>query len=99
MPPNAINTIKPESSTIDYKDIGDHKAILKYIFVRRIQLAVLLRDMALGLVDAAPIQVAASKTYLAVLKDMEACTRQDQLDGTYSVNDDNANANFTEGLI
>lgn len=99
MQQNVTNLTRSDSSSLDYKQIDDTKQILKYIFVRRIQLAVILRDMAIGSIDANPVQVAASKTLLAALKDMELTARQDALDGIYTVIDDNVNNNFTEGLI
>jgi hypothetical protein len=99
MPPNVQDLPKSESTSLNYKQIGNTKDILKYIFVRRIQLAVLLRDIVLGHADVSPIQVAASKALLATLKDMEATARQDALDGIYNTGSDDSNNNFTEGLI
>lgn len=99
MPPKELNLTKSESTSLDYKQIGDTKQILKYIFVRRIQLAVLLRDIVLGHADASPIQVSASKVLLATLKDMEATARQDVLDAVYNTDSEQTNQNFTEGLI
>lgn len=99
MPQNATDLTKSESNNLSYKQISETKDILKYIFVRRIQLAVILRDMATGAIDANPVQVAASKTLLAALKDMELTARQDALDGIYTTVDDSSNNNFIEGLI
>jgi hypothetical protein len=99
MPQNVHDSTKSESTSLSYKQIGNTKDILKYIFVRRIQLAVLLRDIVLGHAEVSAIQVAASKALLATLKDMEATARQDALDGIYNTGFDDSNNNFTEGLI
>jgi hypothetical protein len=97
MNPNSINSDNSKVS-LDYKEIGDFKQILKFIFVRRIQVAVLLRDTAIGKIEVNPTQVQASKVLIGVLADMERTARQNQLDSVYDNGESAENDNFFEGI-
>jgi hypothetical protein len=84
--------------SLDFKEIGNFKQILKYIFVKRIQVAVLLRDTAIGKIEVSLVQVQASKVLIGVLADMERTARQNELDSVYDSGESDENDNFFEGI-
>jgi hypothetical protein len=97
MNPNSLNSDNSKVS-LDYKEIGNFKQILKYIFVKRLQIAVLLRDTAIGKIDPSPIQIQASKVLINVLADIEQTARQNELDSVYDSGVSTENDNFFEGI-
>jgi hypothetical protein len=93
-----LNSSKSDSINLEYTQFGDTKQILKYIFIKRVQLAVMFRDIITGKAEVTNSQIQAGKILLATLKDMEATTRQDVLDSIYTSETDDTIDNFTEGL-